>query len=187
MGNRILSVLQGRRLQGTLDLDLPSDITRAVRPRTIETGLHWLRKNYPVDEDAAIMARIEREEREEEERLQRLASELGLYKPQSGHWGAQLGEANDIYGKSVLKEVRERNEARLLAEQEKKRKEWLEGEAKDQEKIRMQLKRNTELQKYEEAAVVEGGLKRDLFQVSSMLTAVDIQRVRVLILRNGRF
>ncbi|KAL1986631.1 hypothetical protein VTN96DRAFT_6009 [Rasamsonia emersonii] len=159
MGNRILNVLQGRRLQGTLDLDLPADITRAVRPRTIENGLKWLRKNYPVDEDAAIMARIEREEREEEERIRRQAEEL--YRPQSGHWGAPLGEANDIYGKSVLKEFREKNEARLLAEEEKKRKEWLEGEAKEQEKIRMQLKKNTELQKFDEAAVIEARPRAD--------------------------
>jgi rhomboid-like protein len=160
MGNRILSVLQGRRLQGTLDLDLPTDITRAVRSHTVESGLNWLRKNYPVNEDAAILARIEREEREEEERLHREAEQLGLYKPQSGNWGAKLGEGNDIYGKSVLKEIREKNEARLLAEQEKERKEWLEGEAKDREKMekmRMQLKRNTELQKYDEAALIEGG------------------------------
>ncbi|KAL1967541.1 hypothetical protein VTN77DRAFT_3056 [Rasamsonia byssochlamydoides] len=161
MGNRILAVLQGRRLQGTLDLDLPADITSAVRPRLIENALKWLRKHHPVDEDAAIKARVEREVREEEERLIREAEELGLYKPQSGLWGAQLGEANDIYGKSVLKEIREKNEARLLAEEEKKRKEWLEGEAKEQEKIRMQLKRNTELQKYDEAAVIEARPRAD--------------------------
>lgn len=190
MGNRILSVLQGRRLQGTLDLDLPADITRAVRPRTIGNGLKWLRKNYPVDEDAAIMARIEREEREEEERLRRQAEEL--YRPQSGHWGAPLGEANDIYGKSVLKEIREQNEARLLAEEEKKRKEWLEGEAKEQEKIRMQLKKNTELQKFDEAAVIEGECNKSFlsfffFHYSSLLTAHDTQLVRVPIRRNGQF
>lgn len=155
MGNRALSVLQGRRLAGTLDKSLPTDITRTVRTRTIENGLHWLRNNYPVDEDAAILARIEREDKEEEERLLRYVQDLG---PQSGTWGAQLGEGNDIYGKSVLKEVRKENEARLLAEQEKERKEWLESEVKDQERIQKQLQRNTELQKYNPSAIIEGEL-----------------------------
>jgi rhomboid-like protein len=153
MGNRILSVLQGRRLAGTLDMNLPSDITREVRAKTIENGLQWLRKNHPMDEDAAIMARIEREDKEEEERLVQYVKGLG---PQSGQWGAQLGEGDDIYGKSVLKEVRKENEARLLAEQEKERKEWLEGEAKDQEKYRKHLKKNTALQEYTPAEVVKG-------------------------------
>lgn len=156
LGNRILSVLQGRRINGTLDLDLPSDIIRSARPSVIDAGLQWLRQNHPVDEDAAILARIEKEEQEEEEKFKKQAEEMGLYKPQSGHYGAELGKANDPWGKSVLQEYREKNEARLLAEQEQKRKEWLEGEAKDYENITKALKRNTELQKYEEAAVVEG-------------------------------
>ncbi|EED20270.1 rhomboid family protein, putative [Talaromyces stipitatus ATCC 10500] len=158
MGNRILSVIHGRRLAGTLDQDLPSDITRAVRSKTIENGLRWLRANHPLDEDAAILARIEREEKEEEERLLRYVKEMG---PQSGHWGAQLGEGNDIYGRSTFQEKRKVNEARLLAEQEKKRKEWLEGEMKDREKIQKQLKGNTELQKYNPSAVVEARPRAD--------------------------
>jgi len=159
MGNRVLAVLHGRRLAGTLDLDLPADITRAVRKPSLDKALDWLRQHYPVDEDAAILARIEREEREEEEKLIRRAEELGLYKPQSGYYGAELGEASDIYGRSVLKEAREQNEKRLLAEQERKRKEWLEGEAKDREKLEKmakQLRRTTELQKIDEAALMEG-------------------------------
>lgn len=155
MGNRILSVLHGRRLQGTLDLNLPADIKRTVRPRTIEHGLQWLRANHPIDEDAAILARIEYEEKEEEERLLRYVQELG---PQSGHWNAQLGEGGDIYGRSTFQETRKVNEARLLAEEKKKRKEWLEGEMKDREKIEKQMKGNTELQKYNPSAVVEGTL-----------------------------
>lgn len=156
MGNRILSVLHGRRVSGTLDLDLPTDITRSVRQSTIHAGLKWLRAKYPVDEDAAILARIEREEQEEEEKLIRRAEELGLYKPQSGSYGAELGEGNNVWGKSVLKEVRQKNEARLLEEQERKRKEWLEGEQKDLETLKRQIQKNTALQKFEESAVVEG-------------------------------
>lgn len=159
MGNRVLRDLQERRLAGTLDQPLPAEITRVVKSRTIESGLHWLREHHPMDEDAAIMARIEREEREEEERLYRHAEAEGLYRPQSGHWGARLGEGDDIYGSSVFQKVREKNEARLLAEEEAKRKEWLEGELAERENAQKQLQRNTELQKYTPSAVVEGMLR----------------------------
>ncbi|GES65149.1 rhomboid family protein [Aspergillus terreus] len=155
MGNRVLSVLQGRRVDGTLDLDLPADITRSVRSQALEAGLNWLRANYPLDEDAAILARIEREEKEEQEKLIRRAEELGLYKPQSGSYGAELGDENDPYGKSVLKEAREKNEARLLAEQERKRREWLEGEEQEREKLKRMIQKNTALQKFEESAALE--------------------------------
>ena len=119
-------------------------------------ALQWLRKNYPLDEDAAIFARIEREELQEEEKLVRRAEELGLYKPQSGSYGAELGDSNDPYGKSVLKETRKRNEARLLAEQEKQRQEWLDGEQKEREKLEHMRQKNTALQRFEDTASLEG-------------------------------
>lgn len=156
MGNRIISVLQGRRVDGTLDLPFPSDITREVRSKTIEKGLHWLRENYPMDEDAAIMARLEREEREEEEMLYRHVKEQGLDRPQSGQWGARLGEGEDIHGESVFQKIRKQNEARNEEREERERKEWLEGEAAEQAKLRKHLEQNTQLQKYNEAAVIQG-------------------------------
>ncbi|KAJ0424539.1 hypothetical protein BJY00DRAFT_243708 [Aspergillus carlsbadensis] len=155
LGNRILSVLQGRRLAGTLDLDLPADVRRAVHPAVLDAGLDYLRRAHPVDEDAAIMARIEREEREEEAKLIRRAEALGLYKPQSGTYGAELGEENDPSGRSVLKEIRQKNEERLLAEAEKKRQIWLEGEEKDREKLKEHLAKNTALQKFEDTSALE--------------------------------
>lgn len=158
MGNRVLSVLQARRLAGTLDLDLPTDIKRVSHPATLDKGLEYLRKNYPLDEDAAIMARIEREERETEEKFIRQAEDLGLYKPQSGSYGAELGEKNDPSGKSVLAEIRKRNEERLLAEAENKRQEWLEGEEQDREKLKQHLAKNTALQKFEDTSALEGML-----------------------------
>lgn len=146
MGNRVLSVLQGRRLAGTLDLDFPTDITRAAPPATLDAGLEYLRKNYPVDEDAAIMERVEQEEREEEERLQRQAEELGLYKPQSGSYGAELGKNNDVSGKSILEQMRTRNEKRNEEEAERKRQEWLQGEAAHKEKMKAHAQKNLALQ-----------------------------------------
>lgn len=156
MGNRVLRVLHGRRLSGTLDLDLPADIANKIPQVTLDHGLEWLRQKYPVDEDAAIIKRIEREELEEEARLIARAEKLGLYKPQSGHYGAELGKEADVYGRSVVQEVREANEAKNKAAEEASRKEWLESEAKEAEKLKKQLKTNMDLQKFEESAVVEG-------------------------------
>lgn len=156
LGNRALGVLHARRLEGTLDLDLPADITRTIRQPQIDAALHWLRAQYPIDEDAAILARIEREDNEAEQKLIRRAEQLGLYKPQSGSYQAELGEENSVYGKSVLKEAREHNEARLLDEKERKRREWLEGEHKERELFQNQVKGNTSLKEYQEAALMEG-------------------------------
>ncbi|KAE8145913.1 hypothetical protein BDV25DRAFT_60304 [Aspergillus avenaceus] len=155
LGNRVLAVLQGRRLDGTLDLDLPSDITRAVRSSSLDAALGWLREHYPLDEDAAILARIEREEQEEEKKLVRRAEELGLYKPQSGSYGAELGESNDPSGKSILQEARKHNEERLLAEHERKRQEWLSGEQREREMFEHMRHKNTALQKSEDTAALE--------------------------------
>ena len=86
----------------------------------------------------------------------RRAEKLGLYKPQSGSYDAELGEEGSPYGKSVLKEARERNEKRLLAEQERKRQEWLDGEKEEHERLKREFGKNTSLQQYQEAALTEG-------------------------------
>lgn len=157
VGNRALAVLQGRRVAGTLDLDLPADVTLSVHQSSLDTGLEWLRANYPLDEDAAIYARFEREEIEEEQKLIRRAEQLGLYKPQSGSYGAELGENDDPSGKSALAELRKRNEARILAEEEKKRREWLEGEEREREMLQHLGQKNKALQTFDNTAALEGG------------------------------
>lgn len=124
--NRLLRVLHGRRHDGTLDLPLPDDVQSQLDkyPYAFEDGLHWLRQTYPLDEDAAILARIEREEHELErdnpaELLQR-GQDLGLYKgPQSGHYHAQLSDKEgDVYGVSELDKIRAENEAKFQREEE---------------------------------------------------------------------
>jgi rhomboid-like protein len=163
LGNRILNTLHSHRLTGTLDAELPSDIVRAVSQQQIDAAMDWLRNKYHVDEDAAILARIEREDRAEEEKLVRRAERLGLYKPQSGSYDAELGEEGSPYGKSVLKEAREQNEKRLLAEQERKRQEWLDGEKEEAERLKRQINQDTSLQQYQENALTEGMVSRNLF------------------------
>ena len=54
-GNELLQRLQEQRLQGTLDRKLPYSDT------LIDKGLKYLRAKHPFDEDAAIIARIDRE------------------------------------------------------------------------------------------------------------------------------
>ncbi|KAJ5280639.1 hypothetical protein N7478_006011 [Penicillium angulare] len=161
LANRTLAVLHARRLEGTLDLDLPVEITRSVTQSQLDAALQWLRVKYPVDEDAAIMARIDREEQEAEQKLVRRAEQLGLYKPQSGSYEAELGENNSVYGKSVLKEAREKNEKRLLKEQELKRQAWLDGEHEERERLQRQFEGNTELQQYQESALTEARPRAD--------------------------
>ncbi|KAI3072670.1 hypothetical protein CBS147353_6065 [Aspergillus niger] len=141
LANRVLAVLHGRRLLGTLDLNLPADIVRSVHPRSLELALKYLRANYPVDEDAAILARVEREMDEEE------ARNVQRYMPQGGEYGADVNggasASHNPSGKSVLEEVRTQNEAYLLAEQERKRQEWLSRGMQHDERVRRSLEKNS--------------------------------------------
>lgn len=85
----------------------------------MDGALRWLRLEYPIDEDAAILRRIEREEAGQgDEVLIHRAESLGLYRPQSGLYGAKLGDEGDIYGESQLQQLRRENE--LKAQQEQK-------------------------------------------------------------------
>ncbi|KAI9845330.1 MAG: hypothetical protein M1837_004952 [Sclerophora amabilis] len=80
------------------------------------TALRWLRRNYPVDEEAAYEARVQSEKHDHEEKLVADAERLGIYKPQQGVRGG------NVYGKGVLDEFREHREREI----EKKRKEQAE-------------------------------------------------------------
>ena len=120
LANTLLKILHSRRVNGTLDLELPPKLARQLKPYpdAFNSGLHWLRQEYPLDEDVAILRRIEREEAGQgnEELIQR-AEGLGLYKPQSGSYGAKLGEEGDIMGESELQKIRRENEEREAREQ----------------------------------------------------------------------
>ena len=124
VANRLLRILHARRVDGTLDIQPPQDILRQLNdyPHASADGLTWLRKNYPMDEDAAIIARIEREEAPQEKEnpaeLVQRAGDLGLYKPQSGKYGAKLGKKGDVFGVSELDRIRAENEAKAKQEEE---------------------------------------------------------------------
>ncbi len=103
VANLTLQVLQSRRLSGTLDLELPKEITTRVSPYHIESALQWLRRNYVVDEDAAIIARIEREDKLEEKK-----------------WIENRG--GDLHGEGVFERVRTVKEAKAQHEEAEKKK-----------------------------------------------------------------
>lgn len=123
--NRLLRILHGRRVDGTLDLPPPESMQGQLRryPYASESALYWLRVNHPVDEDAAILSRIEREENEEEyespAELQQSDSDIGLYGPQSGHYQAKLSEKEgDVFGESQIDKIRAQNIAEAEKEEE---------------------------------------------------------------------
>ena len=137
LGKEILRILQTHRLQGTLDCISISGVHESI----VATALAWLRANYPVDEDAAILARLEREEEQEakekeDERIARLVK-YGIYKPQaieqekddqrvarsekSGIYKPQDPRNVGPYSESILEKIRKENEKTW--EEEEKRKE----------------------------------------------------------------
>lgn len=122
--NRLLRILHGRRVDGTLDIDPPEEVTKQLEkyPHAAADALRWLRIHYPIDEDAAIMQRLEREESKIEKdnpaELMQRAEKLGLYKPQSGTFGAKLGAEGDIYGESELEKIRAANIEEAKREEE---------------------------------------------------------------------
>ena len=111
-------------MDGTLDIDPPEEVTRQLQkyPYATSDALKWLRTHYPIDEDAAIMQRLEREESESEKdnpaELMQRAEKLGLYKPQSGTYGARLGDDGDVFGESELEKIRAANIAEAKREEE---------------------------------------------------------------------
>lgn len=90
-GNELLRILQDRRVSGTLDKAV------SASPNNIERGLAWLRLNFPVDEDGAIIARLEREDYEAGEEF--------------------IAYTKRNYSRSVLEELREHNKAKAAERQ----------------------------------------------------------------------
>lgn len=158
IANRFVRVLHARRNDGTLDLPLPPSLQELTQryPYAMNSALHWLRRTHPMDEDAAIMARIQREESDQDyspSELQQRAQDLGLYEtaesqysgPQSGHYQAQLSEKeDDVFGQSEIDRIRAANIAE--AEQE---------EAELQAMIDEKMATYTKLQEEKQKALAE--------------------------------
>lgn len=108
LGNDLLHALHLQRIMGTLDQKLPGP---RFDDHLIANGLAWLRTNYPVDEDAAIIKRIEEEESRADEELVARAEKIGLYRPQ------QDAEKTGMYGKSGLDAIRKHHEDQPIKSQ----------------------------------------------------------------------
>jgi rhomboid-like protein len=140
--NQLLRVLHGRRVDGTLDLPLPVEFDATLKryPNAIEDGVQWLREQYPIDEDEAIIQRIEREEAQQEKQnpsdLMRRGEQLGLYRPQSGSYQAPLSETEgDVFGVSQIEKKQAENIQRAEQEEEELQQEIDKIQEEVQEKI----------------------------------------------------
>lgn len=131
-GNKILEELQRQRVQGTLDEGLAG-----VSDATLKEGLTWLRKTIPLDEDAAIIARFDREEAEEANSYIAQGVKWGIYaktadtdSPNEQPQGLPTPRVyapqqdpvrNAKYGRSFLEErMKAKRERKELEEKEKK-------------------------------------------------------------------
>lgn len=104
--DRILRVLHGRRVAGTLpDPNLPTPVPQY--DENIHTiALAWLRKNVPVDEEytAAKRAKLELAAMEAE-RFEE-SHRLGIYKPAVYESGPNDRPDGNLYGKSGINAIR---------------------------------------------------------------------------------
>lgn len=117
--NRLLRVLHGRRVAGTLeDPDAPT-ILNAYEVRAKKIGLAWLREHVPVDEARNYGMRAVEELTQMEDELVEDTEKLGL--PNS----KKIGPGQSVYGESAFDAIRKRNEelaAAREAQAEAKRK-----------------------------------------------------------------
>lgn len=183
--NQLLRVLQGRRVDGTLDLPLPQEFEATLRkyPSAIEDGLQWLREEHPIDEDEAIIRRIEREESTHEKQnpsdLLRRGEQLGLYRPQSGNYQAPLSETQgDVFGVSQIEKKQAENIKRAEAEEEELQKEIDNIQEEQQEKLgQLAIQPESSLEASEGVRPLnsyEKWILRSKLKASSKLTLEDI-------------
>lgn len=99
-GHNVLQVLQAQRIAGTLDQGITAP---GVREHMLANALTWLRVHHPVDEDAAIIARLDEEDRQAE--LGSNGSEKAkVYIPQ------QDPEGSLLTGRSALEAIKAQRE-----------------------------------------------------------------------------
>ncbi|KZF22251.1 rhomboid-domain-containing protein [Xylona heveae TC161] len=107
MANRLLRTLHECRLTGTLDELDSMPVATAYNRNVIQNALAWLRRNYPVDEEAAVRARAEQEAQAYEEKLRADAERLGLYRPEEG---SKKSKSPSVYGSSGIDALHEHYE-----------------------------------------------------------------------------
>lgn len=125
MANKILRILHGRRVAGTLDD--PSMKLHNTETRVVNTALAWLRKNVPVNEVESAGLRAEQELAQIEADIVSDAERIGLYKPNSKE-PSKATKGSDIYApnsrpmekvyvEGAFEKVRKANEKKWEEEQ----------------------------------------------------------------------
>ena len=105
--NRMLKILHGRRVAGTLEDPKFFYTTSKFEDRAKEVALAWLRKNVPVDEIECAARRAEEELREMETEILTDSERIGLYRPNSG---SHKEKGGSVYGDSGLDAIRKAKE-----------------------------------------------------------------------------
>ncbi|WDK13867.1 rhomboid family protein [Colletotrichum graminicola] len=122
--NRLLRIMHGRRVAGTLDDPAFAVNTAAFTPQQRDAALAYLRKTLPVDEVLNAGLRAEDELAAlEEELAERADEDHPSPKPDDAETAARMGgyEADPVYGYSALDAIRAKNQARAADEAEKQR------------------------------------------------------------------
>ena len=146
-GNQLLQILQKQRISGTLDEKVEAS------PNDVLAALEWLRIKIPVDEDQAIIARLEREEQEDDAK----AAKITTYVPQRD------AHLTGLYGPSRFEELRRINRQKAADRAAQLEKELMENPGTKE--IRTQNTSGTALTtrkrpdwvvRYREAATMQG-------------------------------
>ncbi|KJZ76679.1 hypothetical protein HIM_04015 [Hirsutella minnesotensis 3608] len=116
--NRLLRILHGRRVAGTLQDPAFAVHTARYSPQQMGTALAYLRKTVPVDETINAGLRAEDEldllEQAEKQRKQPAAS-LATKGAQDAESSQEVYKPDPVYGRSAFDEMRARNVARQKA------------------------------------------------------------------------
>lgn len=127
--NRLLRILQGRRVAGTLEDPAYAVNTAQYTPEQIETALEYLRKTVPIDEvrNAGLRAEDELAQIERDMEQQSEKRKAGEGAPAAEEASSEYKE-DSVYGESAFDKIRARNQAKQRArdralEEEQKAKE----------------------------------------------------------------
>jgi len=121
--NRLMSIIHGRRVAGTLADPQFFPSTSNYDEQIKATALAWLRKNVPVDEKRSAGLRAEEELKAMEAELLADSERVGLYKPNPGEMqttGGKKSKENSVYGQSGLDAIRRIKEEQYAAKQRAK-------------------------------------------------------------------
>lgn len=129
--NDLIKILQYRRLNGSLaDPQVWVHTHLNVDGATPVEALEYLRRTYPLDEQAIAAEWAEEEAKRIEAEMQGRAVSLGIYRADTKSRTIATGTAADnaadvgtatasVYGRSALDTIRERNRARWAAEEKR--------------------------------------------------------------------